>query len=175
MLIMATLFGCVREIPKEWKAKVDRSITFAKLRESPDAYKGKEVMFGGRIIKTQNTKSGTMLEVLEEPLDSYDMPRSEEDSSGGRFLALYKGYLDSAIYQPGRQVTVVGEVKGSKTQSLDDLEYTYPYIEAENVHLWRKYTERSSSYYEAYPYWWYYPYTSPVIIERRRDRDRDKD
>jgi len=84
-------------------------------------------------------------------------------------MVLYKGYLDSAIYQAGRQVTVIGEVKGAKTQGLDDLEYTYPYIEAEKVHLWKKYTERSSSYYQSYPYWWYYPYYPPVIIERRRD------
>ena len=126
-------------------------------------------MLGGTIIKAQNIQAGTLLEILQEPLDFYDRPKSEEDISEGRFLVLHKGYLDTAIYQPGRQVTVVGTVTGAKTETLGEIEYTYPYIEAEKIHLWKQYTEKYRNYYEMYPYWWYYPYMSPpVIIQKKK-------
>ncbi|MBW2023760.1 MAG: Slp family lipoprotein [Deltaproteobacteria bacterium] len=36
------------------------------------------------------------------------------DKSKGRFLALYKGFLDVAIYRRGREVTIGGKIIGKR-------------------------------------------------------------
>src|SRR3972149_3741212 len=48
---------------------------------------------------------GTMLTVLQTKTENEDRPSGPETSQG-RFMALYKGFLDPQIYAEGRQVTV---------------------------------------------------------------------
>ena len=36
------------------------------------------------------------------------------DKSKGRFLALYKGFLDVAVYRWGREVTIGGKITGKR-------------------------------------------------------------
>jgi len=125
-----------------------------------EAYKGKNVLWSGVIISSVNLKEGTMLEVLQKPADMQGKPK-DVDESEGRFLALYPGYLDVAIYNGGRKVTVAGEVQGKKIQHLGEIDYTYPLISAKEIHLWPlKKNERVFYYpysFRHYP-WWHYPY-----------------
>jgi outer membrane lipoprotein len=46
-------------------------------------------------------------------------------------------FLDSAVYHPGRVLTVVGEVAGRKTMPVDETSYEYPLLVAKALHLWR--------------------------------------
>ncbi len=160
--------GCIVAIPKELAQKVDKSISFKELEESPTSYKGKLVALGGTILKAKNTKEGTELEVLEKPLAYYNIPE-DTDKSGGRFLVLYKGYLDTAIYKPGRTVTIAGEVLGAETRPLDEIKYTYPYLEVKSIYLWEdtRYSESPNYTYSpgSYPYWWPHPYYYPIILQ----------
>jgi outer membrane lipoprotein len=154
------LSGCMATIPKELAQKVDKSVTFAELKKSPENYKGKLLLLGGKILEAKNIKEGTVFEILQSPLDYNDRPQAE-DVSEGRFLALYKGYLDTAIYQPGRSITLAGEVLRAETRPLGEIEYTYPYLEVKSIFLWEGETYKESPtiiYYESFPYWWYYPY-----------------
>jgi outer membrane lipoprotein len=104
------------------------------------------------IISSVNLKEGTMIEVLQKPADTRGKPK-DVDESEGRFLALHPGYLDVAIYNRGRKVTVAGEVEGKKIQRLGEIEYTYPLISAKEIHLWP--VEKKDRVY--YPRW-YAPY-----------------
>ncbi len=146
--------GCAPVISKELRDQVAREITFREVREDPDAYKGKLVLWGGVIIGAKNVKEGTLIEVLQRPTDRSGRPK-DVDESDGRFMALYDGYLDVAIYAQGRGVTVAGEVQGKRVQPLGEIEYQYPLIAIKEIDLVKE--ERPSPY----PYWWYAPYWYP--------------
>jgi outer membrane lipoprotein len=150
--------GCAPVISKELRTKVAREITLRELLQDPDLHKGKLVLWGGVIIGAKNVKQGTLIEVLQKPADRRGRPR-DVDQSDGRFMALYEGYLDPAIYSQGREVTVAGEVKGKRVLPLGEIEYAYPLISIKELYLWPpKVKERFYPYpYWHYP-WWYDPY-----------------
>ena len=148
--------GCVHIISPELKREVDREITLSRVAENPDAYKGKVVLWGGKIIRTVNKKEGTQIEVLQLPLDINDRPK-KVDTSEGRFLILCPDYLDAAIYRQGREVTVVGEIQGVKKLPLGEIEYVYPFLKSKKIHLWKVRPE-SVDVYHHFPYPYSYPF-----------------
>ena len=150
--------GCASIISKQLREQVAKELTLLVVLKDLDAYKGKTVLWSGVIISSVNLKEGTMIEVLQNPADTKGKPK-DVDESDGRFLALYHGYLDVAIYNGGRKVTVAGEVQGKKIQRLGEIDYTYPLISAKEIHLWP--VEKKDRVYYPCPYWhypwWYGP------------------
>jgi outer membrane lipoprotein len=128
--------GCARPFPSRITDQVDRKISFADLRKDAGSYKGKWVMLAGVIVGSRTEKDGTTyIEVVQKPADSDGRPL-ETDESGGRFIAVSKQFLDPAVYSGGREITVVGEVIGNTVQPLGEMEYQYPFLEVEALHLW---------------------------------------
>ena len=148
--------GCAHIISPELKREIGEGITLSRVAESPGAYKGRVVLWGGKIIRTVNKKEGTQIEVLQLPLDINDRPK-KVDTSEGRFLILCPDYLDVAIYRQGREVTVVGEIQGVKKLPLDEIEYTYPFLKSKKIHLWKVRPE-SVDVYHHFPYPSRYPF-----------------
>ena len=158
-ITVACLSGCAHVISKQVRQEVDPKLTFAELRKDIQAHKGKAVLLGGVIVKTVNKKDGTLVEVYQTQIDGEGRP-IKLDVSGGRFLALYKGLLDSEIYRKGRKVTIAGVVQGEKVMRLGELEYHYPYLIIKDLHLWK---EEQPQSYEYYPWglwgpWWWHPW-----------------
>ena len=147
--------GCASIISKQLREQVAKELTLLVVLKDLDAYKGKTVLWSGVIINSVNLKEGTMIEVLQKPADRQGRPK-DVDESEGRFLALYPGYLDVAIYNGGRKVTVAGEVQGKKIQRLGEIDYTYPLISAKEIHLWP--VEKKDRVYCPSPYW-HYPWS----------------
>ena len=133
-LFLAT--GCASVISKSVLDKVDRNVTFQSLKANPDQFTGRVVVFGGQILATTAKQSETWVEVLQKPLDSSDKPE-DTDVSYGRFLILFQGFADPAIYHSGRKITVAGEVQGKKVLPLNQIEYTYPVIIPREHHILR--------------------------------------
>lgn len=129
-----SLLGCAHVISKELREKADKELSFADLLKDPDRYVGRFVILGGIIVSSSNTEEGTYIEVVQNPLDSRGRPEYT-DVSGGRFLILSEGYLDSAIYSQGKEVTVVGKVIGKRVRPLGEIQYTYPLIKSSEIHL----------------------------------------
>ena len=154
--------GCAPVISKELRKEVVKEITFKQVIKDPDAYRGRVVLWGGVIIGARNLKEGTLIEILQRPSDGTGRPK-DVDESDGRFLALYDGYLDVAIYSRGREVTVAGEIKGKRVLPLSEIEYTYPLLSIGEIHLWRP--DRKEKVYPCpswhYPWRWYHPYWYP--------------
>ena len=154
-----SLTGCAPVISRQLKEHIAKELTLSAVLKDPDIYKGKTVLWCGVIISSVNLKEGTMIEVLQKPADMEGKPK-DVDESEGRFLALYPGYLDVAIYSQGRKVTVAGEVRGKKIQRLGEIEYSYPLIRVKEIHLWPM--EKKERAYYTCPYWhypwWHYPY-----------------
>jgi outer membrane lipoprotein len=134
LLTLIAIIGCAHIISQTVRDEVDMEITPEMLFRDPDAYWGKTVLLGGVIIGAKNTDAGTYIEVVQKPLDYRGKPK-DTDISFGRFLVLHTGYLDPAIYSPGRKLTVAGEVSGKRVQPLGEIQYVYPLIKSKEPHI----------------------------------------
>jgi outer membrane lipoprotein len=135
--LMAMAFGCAHAISRETREKVSEGMTARELFKDPSAHMGKTVMLGGVIVNSTNASEGTYIEVLEMRLGYLGRPEVYEEDSRGRFLVLHEGYLDTAIYSPGRRLTVAGVVLGKRLKPLGRIEYSYPLIESREIHLFK--------------------------------------
>jgi len=151
-ILAAIVAGCFSPIEKPLRAQIDRSVAFALLRENPEAFVGRLVLLGGIIVRVENQKEKTVLEILEKRLDPWSKPY-DEDASGGRFLVVCPEFLDPVIYREGRQVTVVGEVTGKEVRPLGEIDYQYPVVASKQIYLWPEYPQHL---YYPFPIWYYW-------------------
>ncbi|MGB9715690.1 MAG: Slp family lipoprotein [Thermodesulfovibrionales bacterium] len=132
--IIITLFGWAHIVSDELRQKAYGEPPVPVLFKDPDLFKGRVVILGGVIVSSTNTKDGTYIEVLQKPLDYRGRPE-DTDTSFGRFIILYEGYLDTAVYSQGREVTVAGEVMGKTIRPLEEIQYPYTLIKSIELHL----------------------------------------
>jgi outer membrane lipoprotein len=158
VLLGLFLSGCAHVISEESRRLVDKQLSFAELRQNPDAYLGKYVLLGGSIATAKNTKKGSELEVLQTTLD-FDMPRDTYYSEG-RFIATTATFLDPLVYMQGRKITLVGEVTGKQVRAINDMEYMYPVVAIKELHLWEKF-DYDYHYYPP-PYYYFDSDWTPV-------------
>jgi outer membrane lipoprotein len=168
--------GSAHVISEELRRQVPPGLTFKEVMRGPAKYQGSTVLWAGAIIRSTNTKEGTLIEVLEKPLGHRGQPK-DVDVSEGRFLILHPEYLDTAIYAQEREITVAGTVIETRTLPLGEIEYRYPVIAPKEMHLWKR--EEPVHWYPYWPYnwwgdpWWpYWPYHPhyPRIGHRLRPR-----
>ena len=98
-------------------------------------YTGVRVAWGGLIVKTTPLPQTTQVEVLAYPIDNFGQP-DQKAGSQGRFLILYKGFLEPTDYTPGRWISVVGTVGPSQPGKVGEASYNFPVIVPEQLHLW---------------------------------------
>jgi outer membrane lipoprotein len=147
--------GCSHALSPAVRQQIDTTLSLTQLRTSPEAYKDRIVMLGGEILSTSNLPEGTLLEVLQKPLDATDRPLAT-DRTEGRFMALCEEYLDPAIYSKGRLVTLAGRVLGTRTNTVGEIPYVYPLLACLEVYLWPLRPDTRTVY--PYDYWWpWYP------------------
>lgn len=158
------LTGCAPALSRQFRAHVKAPIPFKALLEEGGTYKGQKVILGGYILESENKPDGSLLTVLQAPLDYRNEPRSQ-DLSEGRFLVQTEKFLDPEVYSKDRKLTVGGKMLGVRSLPLGNRSYTYPVIEAEELYLWPKelrYIRPDYPYYYYWPYPWYcyprYPY-----------------
>lgn len=128
------LSGCAHVVSKNLRDIADKDIPLAELFQNPENYTGKIIILGGIIASASNTREGTYIEVVEKPLDYRGRPQGT-DRSLGRFLVVHQSYLDPVIYTEGRAITVAGKVLGKKERPLQEMLYSYPLIQAMEIHL----------------------------------------
>ena len=163
LLLMAAgvLNGCAPALSRHIRDQAKPPIPFPELQKSVEKYEGRVVIYGGYILDTANNPNGTVLTILQTPLDSSNEPVSQ-DLSQGRFLVSSKKFLDPEIYSKGRKISVGGKVTGALSKTLGNRLYDYPEIEALELYLWPKEDRYPRPYYPYYYDPWYYPwYYSP--------------
>lgn len=137
-------------------------VAFAQVKEAPDSYKGQAVTFGGKVLGARRLKEGTRIEILQLPLTSSLQPSFDLSKSQGRFVAMQREFLDPATVPAGTFVTVTGEIAGSVTMPLDEMEYTFPIVDIKNLRIWSRDEE---AYLRPRPYigpsFYWGPYWSP--------------
>jgi outer membrane lipoprotein len=135
LLALVAVSCATAPISPEVMGQVNQEIGMPQLAADPEAYRGQVVLLGGRIIQTRNLSGVTEIEVLQTPLENGQRPQGG-DVSQGRFLARLPDYADPAVYAPGRLITVAGRVAGAEFRPLGEVEYSYPTLDALDVHLW---------------------------------------
>ncbi len=161
------LWACAQEsvISPSLQHELDTSVTFAQLKQSPDRYRGRLILLGGEVLNAKRLKEGTRVEILQLPLGDDQRPRRDRTNSEGRFLAFQKEFLDPATLPASTRVTIAGEVTGSQTLPLDEIEYTYPTLAIIELKVWPAEESLPHPYYYGpysyYPYAYPYPYGPP--------------
>mgnify|MGYP001826760689 FL=1 len=125
--------------------EAERNLSFAEIRVHPDQYRGKTGVLGGTVLWTVARQDETGVEVRQFRLAGTLEPR-EGGVSGGRFLAVFPGALDSAEYAEGRRITVGGEIEGREWITAGEQEEAYPVIRAMDSRLWDSCGDGSYAY-----------------------------
>jgi outer membrane lipoprotein len=128
--------GCTHVMSEAGRALVDRSITYSDIKMNPEKIAGKNVLIGGIIAGNSSSGDVMQLEVAQLELLSNGVP-DESSRSAGRFLIVSGELLDPLFYRPGMLITVIGEIKGQQTKTLEGVFYRYPLISAKELHLFR--------------------------------------
>ena len=155
-LLLLNIMSCTHAISREARDMAVRDIPFQWIAENPERYRGALVIWGGEVIESKNLREGTLIEVLQRPLGRSEKP-DETKNSGGRFLVLYDaGFLDPSVFRRGTKITVAGVVEGKKVLQMGgmvrmgEVNYSYPYLMAREIHLWE-----SDRFMDQYPYPYY--------------------
>lgn len=136
VLASVLLAGCMAG-PRFQVAGVDRALTPASAVAVGGAAVGHRVLWGGVIVRGLNLAHATRLEVLAYPLDANQEPDTDARPLG-RFMIRHPGYLETAIYAPGRHVTVIGTLRGTETGMVGQARYVYPVVIPAGMYLWPK-------------------------------------
>jgi outer membrane lipoprotein len=127
--------ACAPVISPEVRAQLAPRLSFFQIAADPDASVGKTVMLAGTIIEAKNVPAGTRLEVLQYPATHRGRPLLTANP-GGRFLVIAPEYLETAVYRPGRAITVAGTIQGARELPLGEITYRYPTLTPLELHLW---------------------------------------
>lgn len=136
IVLVLLLSGCAAG-PKFDSKDVDKTLTPPRAAAEIDSRHGARVIWGGVILATHNLKDATQLEVLAYPLDSSFRP-DDEAAPLGRFLIVKPGYVEPADYAVGRLISVSGSVQATQTGQIGEVAYTYPVVQPDGLHLWRR-------------------------------------
>jgi len=164
IVLLSTLAGCASlgsVIPKDLKAGVSPELSFREVSQNPSGAIGKTVLWGGTLIEVVPHGEGTRLEILQKPLGYRDRPVGTDESEGRFFVERPSLFLDPAVYEKGREVTIVGEITEERKEMIGELEYRYPVVLASYVHLWKKrpsYAREDIYFYPPSCWYGYRPY-----------------
>jgi outer membrane lipoprotein len=125
---LALLAGCATA-PKPLQGE------FSSSSPGQDAPEGTRVRWGGTIVEVEPKQDVTCFQILSRELGPLARPR-EGDVSEGRFIACRSGFYDPAIFDIGREVTVVGNRSGVEVRRIGEYDYTLPRVAADVVYLW---------------------------------------
>ncbi len=140
LTVAVLLSGCATPFDV---GNADRKLTPPQAVADIAAARGRTVAWGGVIVQSSNLKDATQLEVLGYPLDPDNRPDTKA-APLARFLAVHPGYLETADYTAGRQVTVVGTVVETREGMVGEARYVYPVLTVSRLHLWPKESAQAS-------------------------------
>ncbi|MFA9462022.1 Slp family lipoprotein [Thiohalorhabdus methylotrophus] len=161
------LAACATNIPEPIREPETGGPSLAEVRSDPEAHRGARVRWGGRIVQVGNNPETTSIQVVGKPLETDGRPE-EGDTSEGRFIARIEGFLDPAVYSPGRLITITGSFEKIVKRKIEEYEYRFPLVDTAGHYLWAKEEPQTrrryhDPWYDPWP-WYYdpwYPYRSP--------------
>ncbi len=134
-LVLYGCMACGSVFAPDVRSQIDPTLSYAELAASPSSHAGRVILLAGTIVETINLENSTRITLLQYPAGRRHRPRTNQPS-GGRFLILVPGYLETEIYRPKRAVSVIGEVGGREELPLGQTTYAYPVLTPKEIHLW---------------------------------------
>ncbi|MFN3881626.1 MAG: Slp family lipoprotein [Nitrincola lacisaponensis] len=133
--------GCA-SIPDDLSTSPEQTLLpfAATVTSKPD---NQTARWGGEIAQVSNLAQGSLIEVVEFTLNSRGRPL-KADTSGGRFQVQVPGFIDPAIYAPGRMITALGSFAEIKEGLVGEQPYRFPVLHTDQVHLWPEVQESST-------------------------------
>ena len=138
------LLGACAGSPSYEKYGADGTLTPQLVASRPQMAMGRQVLWGGVIMKTVNLEDRTQVEVLAYPLDGSERPKIDSVPLG-RFIFEKPGFLEPASYAQQRQITVVGTLSGSLPGTVGETPYNFPLVTASQHTLWPRSRYRGSA------------------------------
>jgi outer membrane lipoprotein len=136
LLFPLLLVSCAPVFSEHTMEQVTPDVSLKEVKQDPESYRGKTVIWGGMIQKVKASEKEILLQILQLPLDFRHKPMNVFVGSEGSFLALSKRSLDLKIFDRGRFVTIVGEVQGKLSPALGESKGKYPLLLVRAIHPW---------------------------------------
>ena len=178
MVLCAFLLSACSSVPKNVRGDV-AEVTVSAVQTGVGQFQGMPVRWGGVIAQMQIKDGMSKVEIVEKPLSSSGRPVAG-NLTGGRFIAIFSGFVDPLIFATGREITVMGSIQEVIEGKISEQPYTYPVLAVSGHHLWeeRQYYDDYNTtvvvragYWDPYynPYWWGHPYHyhGPVYVRPR--------
>lgn len=152
----------------------EQSRSFIQVAQSPDAFVGSQVRWGGIVARVENLEKDTLIEIVNLPLDYRARPMANQQT-GGRFIARVQGFLDPMIYQQGKEITVVGILSRAMPGMIGEHKVDFPVVDSSGHHLWQQrpshhnvmvYSSWDPFWFGSVGYRWHYPYYSNPYYSR---------
>ena len=134
-VVFSMLLGACAGSPDYANYGAEAALTPQRVSARPELGAGKQVLWGGVIMKTVNLKDKTQIEVLAFPLNSRERPKIDQPPLG-RFIVEKQGFLEPANYASQRQITVLGTVTGTLPGQVGESDYNYPLVTHTQHTLW---------------------------------------
>jgi outer membrane lipoprotein len=172
LIVVACLFlSACGGLPSAVRNVPVKDVPVREASENPNLVAGTSVRWGGLIMNVDNEKNHTLVQVLSYPLNFYGLPEVTKPSQG-RFVMKTSEFLDPAVYEKDRQITVAGVLQGDIEVEVGNKTILVPLLAAKAHHLWPVYQNVPSGYgygpggygyggYGPAPYYWggsYWPY-----------------
>lgn len=129
------LGACASPVPVAIRDPARPDIPIAAVQQAPDAFLGREVRWGGRILAVDNGPKTTRVTVLAGRLAADGHPDLSADSPG-RFIAEYQGFVDPTRFPVDRLLSIVGPIVAVEPQPIGAYRYPYPVVAALTSYLW---------------------------------------
>ena len=152
------LSACTSNVPEGIRQAPPSAVSPAEARADAERLAGAPVRWGGVIAEVENRRDETWIDVVARPLARDGSPQSRDAPNLGRFLARVTGFLDPAVYEPGREITVHGRFDGVETRTIGDYPDRYPVVRVQQHYLWAIQPEPQPRAYD--PFWYdpWYPF-----------------
>ena len=160
---MMILTACVT-VPASLQSNEVNMVSLQTAKKDPALAKGKNARWGGLITQVVNNENNTWVEILALELNSSARPIEQRNNNMGRFIAEFPEFLDPAVYEENRLITVVGLVDEPLDGKIGDYNYTYPRVIVQAHHLWSKTSRRPMPApgiwhrHYLWPYWYGFEY-----------------
>lgn len=130
------LTACSNNLPANIKAAPDHDLLYRHvLAKEVDTFIGKQVRWGGKIIKVMQRGKDSLIEVQNYPVNRYGFPLLNLPTRG-KFIAKSEQAFDPDVYLEGLLVTFSGTLQPETTRVERRKIRFLPVVQISDVHLW---------------------------------------
>jgi len=135
-LIIFLVTACSNNLPTNIKTAPAYDLKYMHvIAEEVDSFIGKQVRWGGKIIKVMKRGDESLIEIQNYPVNRYGLPLLNLPTRG-KFIAKSDQYYDPSIYLEGLLVTFSGTLVPETTRVKKRKILFLPVVNVTDIHLW---------------------------------------